>query len=34
VYGQSITDECLGWEDTVECLEALAGATAKRNVAR
>ena len=22
-YGQSITDACMGWEDTLECLEKL-----------
>ena len=26
VYGQSITDACIGWEDTVEVLEELAAA--------
>ena len=31
VYGQSITDPCLGWEDTAACLEELAGAVAARN---
>ena len=31
VYGQSVTDACIGWEDTVDCLEELAGAMAKRN---
>ena len=31
VYGQSITDECLGWEDSVSCLEQLAEATRARN---
>ena len=30
-YGQSITDACLGWEDTVEMLENLAKTVAKRN---
>ena len=25
-YGQSITDACIGWEDTVKCLEALSAA--------
>ena len=30
VYGQSVTDPCLGWEDTVRCLEELAGAVAAR----
>jgi len=31
VYGQSITDACLGWEDSVRCLEELAEATRVRN---
>lgn len=31
VYGQSITDPCLGWEDSVFCLEQLAEAVAARN---
>lgn len=30
VYGQSITDACLGWEDTVTQLEMLAAAVKKR----
>ena len=30
-YGQSVTDACLGWEDSVVCLEQLADAVAKRN---
>jgi 3-deoxy-7-phosphoheptulonate synthase len=30
VFGQSITDACLGWEDSIEVLAALAEATAKR----
>ena len=30
-YGQSITDACLSWEDTVEMLENLAKTVAKRN---
>jgi 3-deoxy-7-phosphoheptulonate synthase len=29
-YGQSITDGCIGWDTTVEALEALAGAVAAR----
>ena len=29
-YGKSITDACLGWEDTVMLLELLAGAASKR----
>lgn len=32
VYGQSITDACLGWEDSVACLEQLAEAAARRNL--
>ena len=30
VYGQSVTDACLGWEDTRGCLESLAEANRKR----
>ena len=33
VYGQSITDACLGWEDTVACLAELADAVDKRGAA-
>tara|TARA_B110000093_G_scaffold141922_1_gene152851 strand:+ start:690 stop:1739 length:1050 start_codon:yes stop_codon:yes gene_type:complete len=29
-YGQSITDACIGWEDTVKCLEALSVAVQTR----
>ena len=29
-YGQSVTDACLGWEDTVELLDALAAAVEER----
>jgi 3-deoxy-7-phosphoheptulonate synthase len=29
-YGQSITDSCLGWKETVPLLEMLAAATHKR----
>lgn len=29
-YGQSITDACIGWEDTERCLEQLANAVTKR----
>jgi 3-deoxy-7-phosphoheptulonate synthase len=29
-YGQSITDACIGWDDTVKCLEQLADAVTKR----
>jgi 3-deoxy-7-phosphoheptulonate synthase len=29
-YGQSVTDACMGWDPTVEVLERLATATAKR----
>ncbi|MGN6101787.1 MAG: 3-deoxy-7-phosphoheptulonate synthase, partial [Devosia sp.] len=31
VYGQSITDGCIGWETTVEVLERLAAAAARRS---
>ena len=31
VYGMSITDACIGWEDTVACLETLAEAVRKRS---
>jgi 3-deoxy-7-phosphoheptulonate synthase len=30
VYGQSVTDACMGWEPTVEVLERLATAATKR----
>jgi len=30
VYGQSITDGCLGWDKSVECLETLAGGVRER----
>jgi 3-deoxy-7-phosphoheptulonate synthase len=30
VYGQSITDGCIGWEDTVRVLDLLAGAVRER----
>jgi len=33
-YGQSITDGCIGWETTVEVLEALARSVRDRNAAR
>ncbi|MBX3706449.1 MAG: 3-deoxy-7-phosphoheptulonate synthase [Pseudomonadales bacterium] len=29
-YGQSITDACIGWEDSVSCLADLAAASARR----
>ena len=29
-YGQSITDACIGWEDTVKCLETLSAAVQTR----
>ncbi len=29
-YGQSVTDACLGWEDSLECLAQLAEANGKR----
>jgi 3-deoxy-7-phosphoheptulonate synthase len=31
-YGQSITDACIGWEDTMGLLEALAQAVRLRRV--
>ena len=30
-YGQSITDACIGWDDTVNCLDQLAEAVMKRS---
>jgi 3-deoxy-7-phosphoheptulonate synthase len=33
-YGQSITDACLGWDDSVEALDVLAGAVRARRKAR
>jgi 3-deoxy-7-phosphoheptulonate synthase len=33
-YGQSITDACIGWDDTVPMLEELADAAAKRRGAK
>jgi 3-deoxy-7-phosphoheptulonate synthase len=30
-YGQSVTDACIGWEDTVSCLNNLAEASAARS---
>jgi 3-deoxy-7-phosphoheptulonate synthase len=32
-YGVSITDACLGWDDTVKLLEALAQAVRERRLA-
>ena len=29
-YGQSITDACIGWDDTVRCLESLAESSSRR----
>ena len=35
VYGQSITDACLGWDDTVQVIEQLATAVdTRRNLSR
>jgi 3-deoxy-7-phosphoheptulonate synthase len=31
-YGQSITDACLGWEDSVRCLDTLADAVRQRRL--
>ena len=33
VYGQSITDSCMGWEMTVPVLRELAGAVRRRRSA-
>ncbi len=33
VYGQSVTDACVGWDDTVACLDKLAIATRRRREA-
>jgi 3-deoxy-7-phosphoheptulonate synthase len=33
-YGQSITDACIGWEDTERCLTYLAEASAARIAGR
>ena len=30
-YGQSVTDACIGWDDSVACLDQLSNAVAKRN---
>jgi 3-deoxy-7-phosphoheptulonate synthase len=34
VYGQSITDSCIGWETTVQVLRELAQAVQARRAAR
>jgi 3-deoxy-7-phosphoheptulonate synthase len=31
VYGQSVTDGCIGWDDSLRCLDQLARAVATRN---
>jgi len=33
VYGKSITDACLGWDDTVVLLESLAASVRQRRTA-
>jgi 3-deoxy-7-phosphoheptulonate synthase len=33
-YGQSITDACIGWDESVAVLEGLAEAVKQRRVAR
>jgi 3-deoxy-7-phosphoheptulonate synthase len=33
-YGQSITDACIGWEESVKVLEGLAAAVKARRVSR
>jgi len=32
-YGQSVTDACISWSDSLVCLDHLANAVAKRNAA-
>jgi 3-deoxy-7-phosphoheptulonate synthase len=32
IYGQSVTDACIGWDDTVTMLEMLANAVKARRV--
>ena len=34
VYGQSVTDACISWEDSLGVLEGLAAAVKQRRVAR
>jgi 3-deoxy-7-phosphoheptulonate synthase len=34
VYGQSITDACLGWDESIRCLELLSDAVSTRGIAR
>ena len=34
VYGQSITDSCIGWRDTLHCLDTLAHAVRERRLVR
>jgi 3-deoxy-7-phosphoheptulonate synthase len=31
VYGKSITDACINWQDTKDCLHQLADAVSQRN---
>ncbi|MGH8627724.1 MAG: 3-deoxy-7-phosphoheptulonate synthase, partial [Gammaproteobacteria bacterium] len=33
-YGQSITDACMSWENTADCLRKLAEAVRRRNTLR
>jgi 3-deoxy-7-phosphoheptulonate synthase len=33
-YGQSVTDACIGWEDSLNVLEGLSDAVKQRRVAR
>ena len=33
VFGQSITDACIGWDETVAVVDRLAGAMARRREA-
>jgi 3-deoxy-7-phosphoheptulonate synthase len=34
VYGQSITDACIGWEESIPLLDIFAGAVRKRRLER
>jgi 3-deoxy-7-phosphoheptulonate synthase len=33
-YGQSVTDACIGWDDSISVLEGLADAVKQRRIAR
>jgi 3-deoxy-7-phosphoheptulonate synthase len=34
IYGQSITDACLGWDDSASALQLLAESVRQRRIAR